>query len=104
MIPGFFRCRPHSLRLREGCGYFYFVEKLKEYELPENTAAEAVTWLTDHVLIAKYLCYPDAMTEEEIDAGIRSAAETRDYTYLVLLLYQKIIQEQNSEEKKPENK
>ena len=44
------------------------------------------------------------MTEEEIDAGIRSAAETRDYTYLVLLLYQKIIQEQNSEEKKPENK
>ena len=38
-------------------------EKLKEYELPENTAAEAVTWLTDHVLIAKYLCYPDAMTE-----------------------------------------
>ena len=79
-------------------------EKLKEYELPENTAAEAVTWLTDHVLIAKYLCYPDAMTEEEIDAGIRSAAETRDYTYLVLLLYQKIIQGQNSEEKKPENK
>ena len=79
-------------------------EKLKEYELPENTAAEAVTWLTDHVLIAKYLCYPDAMTEEEIDAGIRSAAETRDYTYLVLLLYQKIIQEQNSEEKKPENR
>ena len=41
-------------------------EKLKEYDLPENTAAEAVAWLSDHVLIAKYLCYPDAMTEEEI--------------------------------------
>ena len=78
-------------------------EKLKEYDLPENTAAEAVAWLSDHVLIAKYLCYPDAMTEEEIDAGIRSAAETQDYAYLALLLYQRIIQEQAREEKKPEN-
>ena len=78
-------------------------EKLKEYELPENTAAEAVSWLSDHVLIARYLCYPDAMTEEEIDAGIRSAAQPQDYAYLALLLYQRIIQEQAREEKKPEN-
>ena len=79
-------------------------EKLKEYDLPENTAAETVAWLSNHMLIAQYLCHPeDAVTEEEIDAGIRSAAETRDYAYLALLLYQRIVQEQDREEKKPEH-
>ena len=57
---------------------------------------KAIEWFVTHVDLAKMLCKPsEPLTDKEFEAGLSKAVKTQDHACYALLIYQKVLQENN---------